>query len=69
MPDYLIEFGNNVLRKTFSTDSAVIDFCEEIINEYEFGCPIYVMKEIVYEDHLAHNRYWQIIWNSIHTPT
>lgn len=64
MNQYLIEFGNNVLRKTFRTDGDVIDFCEEVISEYEVGCSMYVMKEIVYEDHLAHGRYWQLIWKS-----
>lgn len=61
--NYLIQFGENTLYKTFKCDDDAITFCEYIINEYEFT-GITIMKEIPYEDHLGSGFYWGTIWNN-----
>ena len=62
MTDYIIEFGENTLRKTFKTDAEAIEFCEYIIDEYECNGRMHILKEIPYEDHLGYGKYWTIIW-------
>ena len=64
MMDYIIEFGENTLRKTFRTDAEVIEFCEYLIEEYECNGYMQVMKQIGYEDHLGYGKYWAVIWTN-----
>jgi len=64
MANYIIEFGDNVLNKSFKTDGEAIDFCEYIIDEYEFSCVMHIMKAIEYEDHLGYGKYWALIWTN-----
>lgn len=62
--DYIIEFGENTLRKTFRTDGEAVDFCEILINEYECNGYMHIMKQVEYEDHLGYGYYWAIIWTN-----
>lgn len=64
MTDYIIEFGQNTLRKTFRTDGEAVDFCEILINEYECNGYMHIMKQIEYEDHLGYGYYWAVIWTN-----
>jgi len=59
--NYLIQFGDNNLQKSFKCDDDAISFCKYIINEYEFTGGMYIMKEIPYEDHLGYGFYWSLI--------
>jgi hypothetical protein len=64
MTDYIIEFGENTLRKTFRTDCEVIEFCEYLIDEYECNGYMHVMKQIEYKDHLGYGHYWVVFWTN-----
>jgi len=64
MVDYIIEFGENTLRKTFSTDCEAIEFCEYIIDEYECNGHMHIMKQIEYQDHLGTGFYWVVFWTN-----
>jgi hypothetical protein len=64
MTHYLIEFTNNSLTKEFRTDGEAIEFCEYLIDEYEFGCEMYIMKRVLCEDNLSLGYYWAVVWSS-----
>jgi len=65
MEKYIIEFGQNILNKSFNNDGDAISFCQDMIDEYEFNGLMQILREIPYEDHLAKGMYWSVVWVSI----
>jgi len=61
MPLYHFEFGGESWTRYFYTDGEALAYGESITEHMEHLGHICIMRQVPYEDDLAHGYYWLVI--------